>query len=216
MTTSKIHTCGACADEDEINFVEIARNLSRRCCFGGQTREFYSEAERSVRLAGLMPQYKLYGLLRDVYKAILDDDFGERAGTRVAVAAIDAKIYDQLGLIPLRRHPAKPLLEWAEGLLLVTEHRDVIKGITQRWRPYHEHVVPLYFKVEPWAAEQAEWRWLFELGDALGCAGIDIPNNVREYLKSDPHAPDYARPVSRGEIRGFGLKDKVTTTSKCK
>ena len=188
---------------ESIDFVDVARKISKLCCHGGKTRRFYSEAERSVRLASLMPQYKIYGLLHAVPKAF------SSGGSNASNYAVEAQVCAQLGILPLNRHPAKPLMGWADDLLLVTEHRDVIVGLSERWRAKHEHIVPTYWQIEPWSAEQAEWRWVYELEIALRLGDIPIPSSVDKYLNNEnaPYAPDYARPVSRGEIRGFGLRD---------
>lgn len=190
-----------------VDFVDVARKLSRLRCYGGRTREFYSEAERSVRLASLMPQYKLYGLLHDVPKAFSGS--GSNAPSNIAKrTAIGSQVFTQLGIPPLDPHyHARHLMRWADDLLFVTEHRDVLLGLSEKWRPKHEYIVPTYWRIEPWSAEQAEWRFIYELEQALHHADIDIPHNVREFLGKGPDARGYALPVSRGEIRGFAPKD---------
>lgn len=121
---------------ESIDFVDVARKLSRLCCYGGKTRKFYSEAERSVRIASLMPQYKIYGLLHAVPKAFLGND--DRApGSSEGSAAINTQVL------------------------------------------------------------------------ALRFGDIDVPDEVREYLENSPYTAYDALPVSRGEIRGFGPKDRV-------
>ena len=168
------------------------------CCFGEETFRFYSEAERSVQLANLLPQYRIYGLLADAYKGVVGE--GSDSDPRYLEKARKANdaIHYGLGLTTCSRYPSRSLILWANELLLATENRDRIVDVPRKRQREMLHVAPLRQKIRPWDTEQAKSRWLCELERGLRYGDLDVPHSVSKYLKTHPHAENYA--VSRGGI----------------
>ena len=171
---------------DDVDWVDIAHALSQICCYGGRTRKFYSVAEHCVRIADVMPQYKIYGLLHDAYKGCMGDIDPSSDCEIDAVsiyaqkAVIDAKIYRAAHLPHLKSHPALPLVEWADKFLIVTEARDLLVALPT-WDERLELIEPLQPDgrlSNPWDPEFAKFRWL----QLLAALWPSAPPNVAEYL----------------------------------
>jgi len=72
FTNKKLHYLKP--NPDEICIEDIAHALSLTCRFGGHCSEFYSVAEHSIRVMGIVTvKYKLEALLHDAHEAYLHD-----------------------------------------------------------------------------------------------------------------------------------------------
>lgn len=119
---------------DRVAIEDIAHGLAYQCRFNGQTQEFYSVAQHSLIVAGLVPAHlRLAALLHDAAEAYLGDmvkplkvllpEFTmleERVTGIIAAAfAIDFSEYGPI------KH--------ADLIALATEKRDLMPHSVERW-----------------------------------------------------------------------------------
>ncbi len=149
----------------EISIFDVAHSLSQVCRFLGHTREFYSVAQHSVLVSGLVPREDaLWGLLHDASEAYLcdlpapikhDPSFGIY---RIAENRLMLAVCERYDLAPEMPQPVK----LADRLLLATEFRDVTTVDDLEWITRVCGVAPASgFRVEScWAPAFAEERFL--------------------------------------------------------
>ena len=127
---------------EDVRLEDIAHALSNQCRFSGHTRAFYSVAEHSVRVAGLLQEQGcpievvLHGLLHDASEAYLTDmprplktdpAFGERH--RAAEGAAQAVVLAAFNLGAEEPEAVKV----ADNILLATERRDLMPKDGREW-----------------------------------------------------------------------------------
>lgn len=158
-------------DPDDVNIEDIAHALAHICRFNGHTRQFYSVAEHSVRVAAhLAPDWSLQvgGLLHDASEAYLGDVIRPLKPLCIGYAELEDKtiavIMEGLGLARLVNmgHPA---IKEADTVLLATEARDLMfAGAWNRAAP--DLYTPNFFAkalpepIVPWSSEEARRRFL--------------------------------------------------------
>jgi len=145
----------------DVDIRDIAHSLSMQCRFTGHTREFYSVAEHSVRVAWYLDDHplKLHGLLHDASEAY----FGDIAepikrtlkGIEVQEFRILRAVYRGLGL-PIFTVEEWDEVRYADAVLCATEGRDLMGG-TQGWRPLPE---PLPSTIGPMSQREAKEAFL--------------------------------------------------------
>jgi hypothetical protein len=151
---------------EDIEVFDIASGLANQCRFSGQTREFYSIAEHSVRVSMLMqshgigPAAALVGLLHDAAEAYLVDmpqpvKYAVQ-GYREAEERVQAAIFERFGIVEAyetNRH----LVKSCDRIMLATEKRDLMPEPPAPWIDLPEpHPVP----VEAWEPKLARRRFL--------------------------------------------------------
>lgn len=140
---------------EEINIKDIAHHLSLICRFTGATREFYSVAEHSIRVAEhVPPSLRLSALLHDASEAYLNDISrpvkhscmlkATEEGISKAVASKFGTVNDNL------------IVKYYDSVLLATEARDLMPN-TNGWAGLPE---PLDEIISPWTADDAEKSFL--------------------------------------------------------
>ena len=135
---------------DTIDIEDIAHALSQICRFGGHTRQFYSVAEHSVRVAHLLVDQgravQLQGLLHDAAEAYLGDIVrplkteAQREREHVVHSAIIQKFgIEQYGVNPL----LPSVIALVDEQMLQTEARDTLLfGKRSDWAPSQVDPLP--------------------------------------------------------------------------
>ena len=128
---------------DRVAIEDIAHGLAYQCRFNGQTKTFYSIAQHSLIVAGLVPPpLRLAALLHDAAEAYLGDMvkplkvlMPEFAALEDQVTAIIAATYgiDFSDYAPIKR---------ADLIALATEKRDLMPHSAERWA-YLDGIAPL-------------------------------------------------------------------------
>lgn len=149
-----------CAEDVLID--DIAHALAFQCRFNGHTREFYSVAQHSVMVAGLVPKHLwMDALLHDAAEAYLGDvvtpvkaaipDF-EKMEARV-IAAINHRF----GLSTELSAHDRYLIKRADLIALATEKRDLMPNARGEWECLGDAVAhpSLIAPLQPLAAKEA-------------------------------------------------------------
>jgi len=134
----------------EFDIEEIAHALSRICRYTGHTRQFYSVAQHSVYVSGLVPdEYKLEALLHDASEAFLGDVSSPLKALlpeyKAIEAAVEKAIAKQYGL----PFPLSPTVKTADLAMLVNEKRDLMPLGHDDWWPRPESMAHRGVKVQP-------------------------------------------------------------------
>ncbi len=143
---------------DDISIIDIAHALSLVNRFTGHTRQPYSVAEHSVRVAQLAPYHRpelrLAALLHDASEAYLADIarpiklMSVMDSYRQLEHDIQSAIYRKFGITC----DLAEVHQW-DNILLATEGRDLMPGGTADWTLYGE---PLKETIYPWTAGHAK------------------------------------------------------------
>lgn len=155
----------------DISIVDIAHALSLTCRFNGHCREFYSNAEHSVRVAGAVPEWmEMEALLHDAAEAYIFDAarpikrfvrFRDGDASLYGLSMDDVEsqalteIYNALGFEPVA---CDRIVKWADLRLLKTEARDLM-GDPQDWQSL-DKIAPLADTIRPWKQRHAKQAFL--------------------------------------------------------
>lgn len=154
---------------DDVWIEDIAHALGNQCRYSGHTREFYSVAEHSVRLATILEEagesweVVLFGLLHDAAEAYLVDlPRPLKRDSALGEAYMDAEerclraVMCHFGLW----RPQPRCVSAADLRMLATERRDLMPG-DDVWAVIAD-VEPLEEVIEPWDPRDARETFLFE------------------------------------------------------
>lgn len=141
---------------------DIAHALAFQCRFNGHTHDFYSVAQHSVMVAGLVPKYlRMEALLHDAAEAYLGDivtpvkaaipDFA------MMEAGVMAAINRRFGLSAELNARDRHLIKRADLIALATEKRDLMPNARGEWECLGDVVAhPARIEpMEPLAAKEA-------------------------------------------------------------
>lgn len=119
---------------EDVELADIAHALGNLCRFGGHCNNFYSVAEHSVHVAGLLPpELKLQGLMHDATEAYLVDVprpikvlLGGYAEMEDRVWAVIAERFN----LPLELDPK---IKYFDNAILLAEARAFMYNTPQNW-----------------------------------------------------------------------------------
>ena len=143
---------------EDIEIQDIAHALSLMCRFNGHCSKFYSVAEHSIRVSGILKgtDNQLTGLLHDATEAYMADiarpvkwalpQIREVEG--IIAIAINTK-FNLKGDWRLVKH--------ADNVMLATEARDLMRTNGKEWYLPNE---PLEYKIEPMESWNAESNFM--------------------------------------------------------
>lgn len=150
-------------DQNEIDILDIAHSLSMQCRFGGHSKQFYSIAEHSVRVARVLPpDLQLRGLLHDAAEAYLQDTMRPRKLKIAAMAPSYAAWEDRVEQLVLGAFglsgPMPNEVKVADVRLLMTERRDLLNPCERDWEYIAalQGLEPLPEKIVPWSQDKAQ------------------------------------------------------------
>lgn len=156
-------------DPNDVLIEDIAHALSNQCRYNGHTREFYSVAEHSVRVASCLPvKLRLAGLMHDTAEAYVGDIVRPLKPLLKEFKEIEQRtmvaILEGLGLSGL--DVDHELVEYADkNTILATEGRDLMSiECWEKWAPdlYSPEFVAsaLPDKIIPWSNIKARQMFM--------------------------------------------------------
>lgn len=153
---------------DDVSIEDIAHGLAFQCRFNGQTRTFYSVAQHSLLVAGLVPaRLRLAALLHDAAEAYLGDmvkplkaAFPEFSRLEERVMAIIGEHFGVSGF-------AEPAIKRADLIALATEKRDLMPQSNEPWETL-AGISPLPTRILPLAPHDAKAAFLERFGELCG------------------------------------------------
>lgn len=124
---------------DDISILDIAHSLSNLCRFAGHTREFYSVAQHSVRVAlTLPPELQLAGLLHDATEAYVVDLPRPIKNLLPDYKKLEARVWEAISFRFGVARFEHPLIKEMDNRALRTE-----------WEELMRHPLPMEFKGLP-------------------------------------------------------------------
>ena len=119
---------------EQIDIEDIAHGLAYQCRFNGQTRHFYSVAQHSLIVAGLVPSgLRLAALLHDAAEAYMGDMVKPLKQLFPLFSEIEAKVMGAIGLrfgVSLFDDRA---IKAADLIALAMEKRDLMPNSSEAW-----------------------------------------------------------------------------------
>jgi uncharacterized protein len=177
---------------EDIDPLDICVSLAQQCRFSGHTSQFYSVAEHSVRVAGIVSERaQRWALLHDAAEAYIGDISRPMRAAMKAVSMTGIEwsksIEDGIARCIIERFELKYLEEGiieevkkADNKLLATEARDLLPGgPIDKWT---DGIHPLDEKIEPMTQIEAFIALSF-LGFSLGLWDIFDGSEVFENWK---------------------------------
>ncbi len=145
---------------DDVDIEDIAHGLAYQCRFNGQTSSFYSVAQHSLLVAGIVPgELRLSALLHDAAEAYLGDIVKPLKMLVPQFSALERQVAAIIGERFGARDLDHPQIKSADLVLLATEKRDLMPNSVEAWSAI-AGVVPLGERIVAQAPELAKAGFL--------------------------------------------------------
>ena len=120
---------------ESVNIEDIAHGLAYQCRFNGQTSAFYSVAQHSLLVAGMLPDsLKLVGLLHDAAEAYIGDMVKPLKPFIPEYQNIEKQVSREISRFFNLEDLSYPEIKEADLILLATEKRDLMPNSTEPWK----------------------------------------------------------------------------------
>lgn len=134
--------------KEEIHIRDIAHSLSMQCRFLGHTKQFYSVAEHSVRVAlECDERAQLAALLHDASEAYLCDIPRPIKPYIVGYSKCEEIVLDTIFCNYGLKLPLSDQIKFYDKVLLATEARDLMSPLIGDWswlpKPIKEKIIPM-------------------------------------------------------------------------
>ncbi len=145
---------------DDVAIEDIAHGLAFQCRFNGQTQHFYSVAQHSLIVAGLVPRrLALAALLHDAGEAYLGDLVKPLKRLFPEFSRIEAGVMEIIGARFAVSGFDDRAIKRADLVALATEKRDLMPHSTETW-PSLTGIAPLPQRIRAMPPQEARQQFL--------------------------------------------------------
>ena len=146
-------------ESSDFTIEDIAHGLSMVCRFAGQCGQFYSVAQHSVHVSGIVAAGHAYqGLMHDAAEAFVGDVSKPLKVMlpqySVIERRVEAAIFSRFGVTA----PLPPEIKEADVLMLVTEQYQLMRN-RDEWS-YTRGRKPLDIEIPSWSPAEAKARFM--------------------------------------------------------
>ena len=146
--------------QDQVDIEDIAHGLAYQCRFNGQTRHFYSVAQHSLIVAGLVPKrFRLAALLHDAAEAYMGDMVKPLKQLFPMLSAIEAKVMAAIGARYGITDFEDRAIKRADLIALAMEKRDLMPNSTEAWGSL-KGIAPSPTRITPLSPQEAKALFL--------------------------------------------------------
>lgn len=162
---------------DDVHIEDIAHGLAFQCRFNGQTQAFYSVAQHSLLVAGLVPaRLRLAALLHDAAEAYLGDMVKPLKALFPEFSMLEARVMAVIGERFGVAGFADPAIKRADLVALATEKRDLMPHSCEPWAAL-AGVSPVPTRIRPLAPDEAQAAFLERFRE-LHDAAVPTPRRL--------------------------------------
>ncbi|MDQ5902525.1 MAG: 5-nucleotidase [Pseudomonadota bacterium] len=153
---------------DDVAIEDIAHGLAFQCRFNGQTQHFYSVAQHSLMVAGLVPRrLALAALLHDAAEAYLGDMVKPLKSLFPDFSQIETEVMAIIGARFGVSGFDDRLIKRADLIALATEKRDLMPHSSEAWQSLGG-IAPLPARIKPLSPPVAKQLFLLEFQRLAG------------------------------------------------